>query len=393
MPGGMPTARRRWPLSAAIAGTALAVLAGPAASGEAPRHEKRAGVKLNALASFDKPTFVAAPRGAGELAFVTEREGKIRLLEGERKQGTFLDMKRWVGCCRVETGLFSVAFPENYERTRRFYVYFTNRQDNIEIDEFKRSKNHPRKADRGSRRKLIEIKQSGPVNHNGGTVAIGPDGLLYAATGDGGRFDEPSANGQKKGSLLGKLIRIDPKKGKHRPYRIPPTNPYAKRKGQNEIYARGLRNPFRFSFDGNKVLIGDVGQNRREEVDIETVRKARGANFGWNVFEGTLRFRPGKIGHHDKPAHQYSHSGSNCSITGGVVMRDERLPSSVRGRYVYADYCSGAVRSFVPKLGGSRKDSSLGVGDHNGIVAFGADARDRVYVVNLNGQVSRIDPK
>jgi glucose/arabinose dehydrogenase len=376
MSPGMPK-----PPSSAIATAALAIalLATAAASGatDEPK-ERRAKVRLNGLANFDKPTHLAAPEGAGDLAFVVEREGRIRLLEGERKQGTFLNMKKWVGCCRVETGLFSVAFAPNYERTRRFYVYFTNRQDNIEIDEFKRSKNRPRKADRGSRRKLLEIRQTGPVNHNGGTVAFGPDGFLYAATGDGGRFDEPSANGQRKGSLLGKLLRIDPRKGKRRPYRIPPSNPYAGSKGQNEIYARGLRNPFRFSFDGNK---------------IQTARKARGANFGWNVFEGTLRFRPGKLAHHAKPAHQYSHSGSNCSITGGVVVRDERLPRALRGRYVYADYCSGFVRSFVPKLSGSRKDSSLGVGNHGQIVGFGEDARDRVYVVQISGRVSRIDPR
>ena len=349
-------------------------------------------MRLNALASFDKPTFVSAPEGAGETTFVVEREGRIRLLEGERKRGTFLDMKRWVGCCRVETGLFSVAFAPDYERTRRFYVYFTNRRDNIEIDEFKAKRRHPRKADRGSRRRLIEIKQTGEVNHNGGTVAFGPDGYLYAATGDGGRFDNPSQNAQKKGSLLGKLLRIDPRKGKRRPYRIPSSNPYAGEKGQNEIYARGLRNPFRFAFDGNRILIGDVGQSRREEVDIETARRAKGANFGWNVYEGTLRFRPGSI-RHTKPAHQYSHSGSACSITGGVVIRDERLPRAVRGRYVYADYCAGFIRTFVPTRSGSRRDGSLGVGNHGQVVGFGEDARERVYVVQLSGQVSRIDPR
>jgi len=375
------------PRSVVFAATALCILVAAAPSAAQPK------VKLNGLASFDKPTFVAAPDDAGDLAFVTEREGRIKLLEGERKRGTFLNMKRWVGCCHVETGLFSVAFPEDYERTRRFYVYFTNRQDNIEIDEFKRSRNHDRKADRSSRRKLIEITQTGPVNHNGGTVAIGPDGYLYAATGDGGRFDEPSDNGQDTGSLLGKLLRIDPRKGKGRPYRIPPSNPYADRAGQNEIYARGLRNPFRMSFDGKRILIADVGQNRREEVNVETVNGTRGANFGWNIFEGTRRFRPGSIGHHDKPAHQYSHGGGACSITGGNVIRDERMPKSVRGTYVYADYCSGFVRHFQPTKGGSRGDGSLGIGEVNGIVGFGTDARDRVYVVQLSGQVSRLDPR
>jgi glucose/arabinose dehydrogenase len=353
--------------------------------------ERRVTVRLNEVARFDKPTLVAAPDGAGDLAFVVEREGTIKLLEGERKRGTFLNMKRWVGCCRVETGLFSIAFPSNYERTRRFYVYFTNRQDNIEIDEFKRSKKHVRKADRGSRRKLIEIKQTGTVNHNGGTVAFGPDGMLYAATGDGGRFDNPSPNAQRKGSLLGKLLRIDPRKGKRRPYGIPRSNPYVGEKGQNEIYARGLRNPFRFSFDRNKILIADVGQNRREEVNIERTKKARGANFGWNLFEGTRRFRPGRIARHDRPAHQYSHAGGACSITGGNVIRDPRL-GGLRGRYIYGDYCSGFIRTFIPRAGGSRKDNSLGV-SANGLVGFGTDARDRIYVVELHsGQVSRIDP-
>jgi glucose/arabinose dehydrogenase len=373
---------------------AVAATGAAAASSEPPgeREERRAKVRLNEVARFDKPTLVAAPEGAGDLAFVVEREGRVKLLEGERKRGTFLNMERWVGCCRIETGMFSIAFPPDYERTRRFYVYFTNKQENIEIDEFKRSKNHARKADRGSRRKLIEIKQTGPVNHNGGTVAIGPDGMLYAATGDGGRFDDPSTNGQRKGSLLGKLLRIDPRKGKRRPYRIPRSNPYVGEKGQNEIYARGLRNPFRFSFDGNRILIADVGQNRREEVDIERLKKARGANFGWPAFEGTLRFRPMRIGHHDKPAHQYSHSGGACSITGGNVIRDPRL-GGLRGRYIYGDYCSGFIRTFIPRPAGSRKDNSLGV-SANGVVGFGTDARDRTYVVEINsGQVSRLDPK
>jgi glucose/arabinose dehydrogenase len=383
--------KRRRALSAALA---LAVLGSAAlASGDpgGERDERRAAVRLNELARFDRPTLVAAPEGAGDLAFVVEREGRIKLLEGERKRGTFLNMKRWVGCCRIETGMFSVAFPPDYERTRRFYVYFTNKQENIEIDEFKRSKGHARKADRGSRRKLIEIKQTGPVNHNGGTVAIGPDGMLYAATGDGGRFDDPSTNAQRKGSLLGKLLRIDPRKGKRRPYRIPRSNPYVGKKGQNEIYARGLRNPFRFSIDGKRILIADVGQNRREEVDVERLKKARGANFGWPAFEGTLRFRPMNIGRHDRPAHQYSHSGGACSITGGNVIRDPRL-GGLRGRFIYGDYCSGFVRTFIPRPGGSRKDNSLGI-SANGVVGFGTDARDRTYVVEINsGQVSRLDP-
>jgi glucose/arabinose dehydrogenase len=378
-------------LAVIVALTACVTGLGAADASREPE-ERGAQVRLNELARFDKPTFVAAPEGAGDLVFVVEREGRIKLLEGDRKLGTFLNLKRWVGCCRIETGLFSVAFPADYESTRRFYVYFTNKQENIEIDEFKRSPGDALKADRGSRRKLIEIKQTGPINHNGGTVAIGPDGLLYAATGDGGRFDDPSRNGQRKGSLLGKLLRIDPQKGERRPYGIPRSNPYVGEKGQNEIYARGLRNPFRFSFDGNRILIADVGQNRREEVHIERVSRARGANFGWPAFEGTRRFMRMKIGRHDEPAHQYSHAGGACSITGGHVIHDRRL-GNLQGRYIYGDYCSGFIRTFIPRPSGSRKDNSLGV-SANGVVGFGTDALDRTYVVELHsGQVSRIEPK
>ena len=278
---------------------------------------------------------------------MTERAGKVVLLDGGKEAGTFLDARRWVGCCEVETGLFSIAFPPDYQRSRRFYVYFTNRRDNIEVDEFRSSRKNPRRASARTRRKVIEIPQTGDVNHNGGQVAFGPDGLLYLATGDGGSFDDPSANAQRKGLLLGKLLRIDPTpKGKgKRGYAIPRSNPLVGKPGRSEIYARGLRNPFRFSFDGNRILIGDVGQDRREEVDVETVRSARGANFGWNVYEGTKRFGKGDLRRHAKPAFQYPHVGGACSIVGGYVVRDPKL-KRLRGRYVYGDYCSGELRSL-----------------------------------------------
>ncbi|HET6831683.1 MAG TPA: PQQ-dependent sugar dehydrogenase [Solirubrobacterales bacterium] len=350
----------------------------------------RKRLKLIPLAKFDHPTFVAAPRGAGDIAYVTEREGRIRILDGGRKRGTFLDMRRWVGCCEVETGLLSVAFPHDYARTRRFYVYFTNRQRNIEVDQFRHSRRDPLQAQAKTRRKIIEIRQRGKVNHNGGQVAFGPDGMLYLATGDGGSFDHPSRASQRKASLLGKLLRIKPQTGKGRPYRIPASNPYARRPGRGEIYARGLRNPFRFSFDRKRMLIADVGQDHREEVDIERVRGVRGANFGWSVWEGTKRFRGGHIAHHDKPAFQYGHSGSRCSIIGGYVVRDPKI-RRLRGRYVYGDYCSGELRSFRPTRKGSRGDRSLGLGRGPGFTSFGTDARNRIYVVELaRGRVSRL---
>jgi hypothetical protein len=376
---------KRGALLLAVLG-ALALPTAPAAGDGGHRGR----LKLLPVAKFDHPTFVDAPRGAGDVAYVTEREGRIRILDGSRRRGTFLDMRRWVGCCEVETGLMSVAFARDYARTRRFYVYFTNRKRNIEVDQFRSSRRHPLRALAKTRRKIIEIRQRGEVNHNGGQVAIGPDGMLYLATGDGGSFDHPSRASQKKGSLLGKLLRIRPRAGRGRPYRIPATNPYAHRPGRGEIYARGLRNPFRFSFDRKRILIGDVGQDRREEVDVERVRRVRGANFGWSVWEGTKRFRKGHIAHHDKPAFQYGHTGSRCSIIGGYVVRDPRI-KRLRGRYVYGDYCSGELRSLRLTRHGAKGDRSLGVGRRPGFTSFGTDARHRVYVVELErGRVSRL---
>ena len=383
-------------MTARAAALVAALALGPitlAASGEDPARGK--GLRLAKVASLDKPTFLGAPRGGGDLAYVTERAGKIVLLDGGREAGTFLDMRRWVGCCDVETGLFSVAFPRDYARSRRFYVYFTNRQDNIEVDEFRSSRKNPRRASAKTRRKVIEIPQDGgDFNHNGGQVAFGPDGLLYLATGDGGNFEEPSANAQRKGNLLGKLLRIDPtpkRRGGKRGYGIPGSNPLVGKAGRGEIYARGLRNPFRFSFDRGRVLIGDVGQDRREEVDVETVRSARGANFGWNVYEGTKRFSKGDIGRHAKPAFQYAHKGGACSIVGGYVVRDPKL-TRLRGRYVYGDYCSGELRSL--RVNGTRAggDRSLGLGPRPGIVSFGLDARARLHVIELeSGRISRLE--
>jgi glucose/arabinose dehydrogenase len=357
-----------------------------------PVGDGRSGVALDGLARFDKPTYVAAPRRERSLAFVLEREGRVKLLEGGRKlKGSFLNIRRLVDCCRAEMGMFSIAFAPNYARSRRFYVYFTNREGNIEIDEFKRARNNAKRADRGSRRKLIEIRQDQPA-HNGGQIEIGPDGLLYAATGDGGTFNDPG-NGQSKRNLHGKLLRINPRGGKRREYGIPNSNPYVGEKGANEIYARGLRNPWRFSFDRKRILIADVGHERREEVNMERVRAARGANFGWNVFEGTARFRGGRIEGHDKPIHEYGHGGGNCSITGGYVVRDRRL-RSLYARYLYADYCSGEIRSFIPRRGGARDDKALDVGRKPGTVSFGVDGRKRVYLAEVDsGRVYRFDPK
>jgi hypothetical protein len=235
---------------------------------------------------------------------------------------------------------------------------------------------------------VIEIRHRRYSNHNGGQLQFGPDGHLYMATGDGGSFGDPSENAQSKGSLLGKLLRIDPTPGKRRRgHGVPRSNPYVNGKGENEIYARGLRNPWRFSFDGNRIVIADVGQDRREEIDYETIDGARGANFGWDAFEGSSRYRSPDASRppkrHSRPIAEYGHGGGRCSITGGYVVRDPSLPA-LRGRYVYGDLCSGEIRSLVPELDGGRDDRRVAVPPQPGLATFGEDAAGRVYYASAS---------
>jgi glucose/arabinose dehydrogenase len=323
---------------------------------------------------------------------VVERRGRVVALRDGEPAGTFLDIRGFVST-GGERGLLSIAFPPDYESSRRFYVYYTDRNGNIEVDHFRRSPDSAVEAIPDSRVQIITIPHPGASNHNGGTAAFGPDGKLYVATGDGG---VRSRNAQDRGSLLGKLLRIDPQPTARRAYRIPNGNPYRGRGGENEIFAVGLRNPFRFSFDRRKpvISIADVGESRFEEVDYLRLSRARGANFGWPAFEGRARRGGGVSGRaHDPPMHVYATAGGNCAITGGVTVRDDAL-KSLRGRYLYADHCAGELRSFRPELRGndSRADRALGP-DVSSPVAFGEDGDGHVYVASLDGPVYRLAPK
>ena len=351
------------------------------------------GVRLEALASFKAPTYVHGPKGASGLVFVVEQEGKIKVIrDGEKRPGSFLNIRSKVSCCG-ERGLFSVAFAPDYAKSGRFYVYFTDNTGDLRIQEYRRRGDKQARARRGSARNVLRIRHRQSSRHNGGQLQFGPDGLLYIATGDGG--GDLSANAQSKLSLLGKLLRIDPRRAKGRAYGIPKGNPFVGKKGKNEIFARGLRNPYRFSFDRDRrrIVIGDVGESRREEVNFEKLGRARRANFGWNAFEGTRRVPGGAAPpqRHDEPIHEYGHDGGNCSIIGGYIVRDERL-SSLLGRYVYADLCVGQIRSLVAKTGGARDDRATDLAVSLP-VTFGEDTQGRVYVASLgSGTVWRFEP-
>jgi glucose/arabinose dehydrogenase len=401
-----PARRSRTTVATALA-AALATLwiaaehgAGGATQGRQPIGAGQGGVDLQLVGNFDRPTYVhQPPSGADGLLFVVEQPGRVVVLDEGGGRETFLNIEQQVSCCG-ERGLLSIAFAPDYATSGLFYVYFTDNHGDLRIRQYSRSPNTPLAAAKGSGRGVMKIEHSRFPNHNGGQLQFGPDGKLYIGTGDGGGSGDPSENAQDGGSLLGKLLRINPGRGGgNRSFGVPARNPYAKaRKGRGAVFAKGLRNPWRFSFDretGN-LVIGDVGENRREEIDYETIKSARGANFGWDAFEGFARFKSPEASappnRHDRPIHDYPTAGGNCAITGGYVVRDPELPS-LSGRYLYADFCAGEIRSLIPELGGARDDGPVGLGRLEQLSSFGEDAAGHVYAASLQGGVYRFVPK
>ena len=349
------------------------------------------------IGNFDGPVHVDNAPGFPRLLFVVEKRGTIAaLLDEQRLSRPFLDIRDRVSS-DGERGLLSVAFPPDYKTSRLFYVYYTNFDGAIEIDEFKRLPNYPTRADPLSRRKVLVIPHPDFVNHNGGQLQFGPDGKLYAATGDGGGAHDAHDNARRLGNLLGKLLRIDPRKHGDDPYRSPPGNPYVGVPGRDEIYSYGLRNPWRFSFDfpTGTVAIGDVGQNSVEEISYETQASAKGANFGWPQWEGDVPHdlaRPGPDPP-EPPILTYSHASCEavataCAVTGGHVVRDRELPS-LYGRYLYADFYVGNMRSFIPSPAGATDDQAAGLHVSH-LSSFGQGVSGRMYVTSIDGPVFRL---
>jgi glucose/arabinose dehydrogenase len=367
-------------------------------SGEPPtaaRPGKGGKVALKRIGNFDAPVYVTGPPGLPQLLFIVEQGGRIQVLRnGHRLGRPFLDISPLVSF-EGERGLLSVAFPPDYGQSGRFYVYYTDKQGNIRVDEFHRRSQT--RAASGSRRPVIEIPHTENSNHNGGQLQFLGD-LLYFGTGDGGAGGDPPNNAQNRESLLGKLLRIDPRPSGGRPYSVPASNPFVGSPGRDEIYSYGLRNPFRFSFDtvsarASRIAIGDVGQNRFEEVDYTTVAAASGANFGWDALEGFTPYHDESSGTPNpggtvKPIFAYPHSRGGCSITGGYVVADRTL-GPLYGRYVYTDYCDGALRSLAPHLGRASGDRKLGVAVEEPS-SFGVDSRGHLYVTSLAGPVYRL---
>jgi glucose/arabinose dehydrogenase len=265
-------------------------------------------------------------------------------------------------------------------------VDFTDRKGDTRIQEFRRSRGNPDRASKGTRRQILFVNQPYP-NHNGGLVLFGPDHYLYVGMGDGGSAGDPQNRAQNLNTLLGKLLRIDPRPGASL---APSSNPFVGKAGRDEVYAFGLRNPWRFSFDRKTgdLYIGDVGQDTREEIDFARRGSGAGRDYGWSCFEGKRRYNSSRsCPNPTRPALDYGRGGGECSVTGGVVARDPRLALS--GRYVYGDYCTGAIRSF--RIAGGKATDDRGTRlKVSELSSFGQDARGRVYAVSLNGPVYRL---
>ena len=346
------------------------------------------GLKRRLVGTFSNPTYVTAPPGDRSRLFVVEQGGTIRVVQrGHKRARPYLDIRDRVED-GGERGLLSMAFAPNYRHNHRFYVYYTQNGGDIRVVEFKGRRNRARKS---SARTVLTQDHSTFSNHNGGQLQFGPDGRLYIGLGDGGGSGDSLQSGQDLGTLLGKILRINPS-GKPR---IPRSNPFRGRRGAKAaVYSYGLRNPWRFSFDRKTgdLVIADVGQNDWEEVDFVRRGRGSGANFGWNAFEGTHRFddatsAPGHIA----PVIEHSHSSGFCSITGGYILR-QRSYGSLRGTYVYGDLCEGIIRGARLAPGSAKDRRSFDVSVPQ-LSTFGQDSRGRVYAASLTGPVYRLVPK
>ena len=363
-----------------------------------------AAPRLTPVGTFDAPVHVAAPPGDGSRLFVVERAGRVMVVGGGGAPKTFLDLTGQVDL-EGEEGLLSIAFAPDYATSRRLYVFVAvpdpalEPGSRLEVVEFLRSAGDPDAADPATRRTVIAIPHPMASNHNGGQLQFGPDGLLYVSVGDGGGGNDPENNGQSTRSMLGKLLRIDPRPGPAgEAYTVPAGNPFASGvAGAREVWSYGLRNPWRFSFDRETgdLTVGDVGQGAREEVDFvpSGAGGGAGANFGWRCYEGRISTPnvadcepPG----HVPPVHDYDSNNGFCGVTGGYVVRDPALPT-LRGRYLYADLCSPNLRSIALATPNATDDRQEALAPQAPTVSFGEDSCGHVYTASNAGAVNRID--
>jgi hypothetical protein len=365
---------------------------------------------LQPVGSFDQPISIASAPEEPDLLLVAERPGVVMQTEGSGF-GVFADLRSLVSCCEGERGLLSIAPAPDFASSGRLYVAYTGNATaggavgDVHVDAFRRGPSPTQPI----REPILRIDHSLHDNHNGGQLQFGPDGYLYVSTGDGGGAGDPLGSGQSLETLLGKILRIEPRPGEEPSYRIPAGNPFAGKSGRDEIWSYGLRNPWRFSFDraNGAMVIGDVGQDAREEVDLAPspapgVVGGGGVNYGWNCREGFIAYSKApsecaSLSGFVDPVFDYPHldpedgSAHGCAIIGGYVVRDPSL-GDLYGRYLYADYCVGELRSLVLPSGGAGTatgDRSEGISVDSPI-AFGQDSCGRIYLGVKGGELFRL---
>ena len=363
----------------------------PAAPQTTPTPVRREPPKLalrQVVDGLSQPTFVThAGDGTGRL-FVVEKAGRIRIVAGGTIQPRpFLDITDRVGSAGSEQGLFSVAFHPQYRTNGLFFVDYTDQNGNTMISRFHVSSD-PNRADPSSETTVLTVDQP-EANHNGGQLAFGPDGYLYIGMGDGGGAGDRhgrQGNGQNGATLLGKILRIDVN-GKA-PYAIPPDNPFAGQAGmRHEVWATGVRNPWRFSFDRatGDLFIADVGQDRVEEVDFQPAHSRGGQNYGWRIMEGSECFNPStgcSKSNLTLPVAEYSHD-FGCTIIGGYRYRGKQMPA-LDGVYLFGDYCSGRIWALTGDAqAGWTKTEVLQT--KYSISSFGEDENGDLYLLDLAG--------
>lgn len=346
---------------------------------------------------FSRPLYVThAGDGSGRL-FVVEQSGAIRVIkDGAVLRQPFLDVSGLISRQALESnyterGLLGLAFHPNYAENGLFYINYTDLNGHSVISRYTVSADDPDRADATSATPLLYVEQP-YANHNGGHMAFGPDGYLYISLGDGGSGGDPQGNGQNLGTLLGKILRIDVTVAEG--YTIPADNPFAEREGARpEIWARGLRNVWRFSFDRatGDLYLADVGQNQWEEINFQPAGSAGGENYGWNAFEGAHVYS-GQPAASDvmAPVLEYDHSRGRCSVTGGYVYRGERIPA-LQGVYLYGDWCSGTIWSATPGADGTWQ-AVVSLESGRSISSFGEDEAGELYLVDYDGAVLRFEP-
>ena len=336
------------------------------------------------------PLFLTAPADDDRL-FIVEKGGRIRIVEDGELVGTpFLNVASLVST-GDEQGLLGLAFHPDYATNGFFYVNYTNTAGDIRVVRYTVSTD-PNVADAGSAKQILAVDRPAS-NHNGGMISFGPDEMLYIAMGDGGGGGDPQGDGQNRATLLGDLLRIDVDAGD--PYAIPPDNPYATHATfRHEIWASGLRNPWRFSFDrnGSTLYIADVGQGTTEEVNAVPANQA-GVNYGWDIMEGSDCFSASTCDQTGLtlPVAEYANDPETCAVTGGYVYRGSGIPG-LAGHYFYSDFCAGWLRSFRLAGGVALDHRQWSIGSIGSVPSFGEDAAGELYILSAGGTVYRLSP-